>query len=178
MNSRKKLIWCLVSNLALLISVITIIFIFASESKYFRIGPHTDLIVISVKINTSVRYILLLTFIAFLQGTKVLIEEMGMPVLGFNIYNPDKNIITEFHKNELQFFGNAMFAISNIRYIFEIMVTITQIDIALFAVLIAQVTSIVTIRILLNEKIFLRDKSYKIEAEKLVCPNDRDYELV
>lgn len=178
MNSRKKLIWCLIGNLALLISVITIIFTFASESKYFRIGPHTDFIVISVKINTMLRYSLLLTLIAFMQGTKVLIEEMGMPVLGFNIYNPDKKIITEFHKNELQFFGNAMFAISHIRYIFEIMVTITQIDIALFAALIAQLTSIVTIRILLNEKTFLRDKPCNMEAEKLVCPNDRDYELV
>ena len=28
-----------------------------------------------------------------------------MPVLGFSIYNPDKKVITEFTKNELQFYA-------------------------------------------------------------------------
>ena len=39
------------------------------------------------------------------------------------------------------------------------MVTVTQIDIALFSVLIEQLTSIITIKMLLNEKIFNKKHS-------------------
>ena len=77
-----------------------------------------------------------------------------MPVLGFSIYNPDKKVITEFSKNELQFYACSMYLISNLRYIFEIMLTISQIDIAIYSVIISELTGIITIRMLLNEKEF------------------------
>ena len=80
-----------------------------------------------------------------------------MPVVGFNIYNPDKKVITEFTKNELQFFGNMMFLTSSLRYIFEVMVTITQLDIAIYSVIISEITTIFTIRLLLNEKRFTKN---------------------
>ena len=87
-----------------------------------------------------------------------------MPVVGFNIYNPDKKVITEFTKNELQFFGNMMFLTSSLRYIFEVMITITQIDIAIYSVIISEITTIFTIRMLLNEKRFTKNKDeYMLE---------------
>ena len=87
-----------------------------------------------------------------------------MPVVGFNIYNPDKKVITEFTKNELQFFGNMMFLTSSLRYIFEVMITITQIDIAIYSVIISEITTIFTIRMLLNEKRFTNNKDeYMLE---------------
>ena len=58
-----------------------------------------------------------------------------MHVLGFSIYNPDKKIITEFSKNELQFYANAMYLISSLRYVCELIVTISQLDLAIFSVL-------------------------------------------
>ena len=74
---------------------------FASDSKYFRYGPHDDLILVSVKINTYSKYYLLLFIISILGFTEVMIEDLGLPILTFNIYNPDKHIITDFSKNEL-----------------------------------------------------------------------------
>jgi len=38
------------------------------------------------------------------------------------------------------------------------MITVTQIDIALFAVIIEQLTSLVTVNLLVNEKVFKLDK--------------------
>ena len=49
-----------------------------------------------------------------------------------------------------------MYFIDSIRNVFMIMLTISQIDIALWGVLISEFTSIFTIRYLLNEKKFLK----------------------
>ena len=85
-------------------------FIFASNSKYFRFVPQEDFIVISVPINNYYRYNILLLIITFVNITKVIIAEIGEPpLLIFNVYNPDKKIITDFTKLQLKFYANAMF---------------------------------------------------------------------
>jgi hypothetical protein len=52
-----------------------------------------------------------------------------------------------------------MFLINNIRYIFTILISVTQIDIALFSVLVEQVIVIITIKMLLDEKKFINKNS-------------------
>ena len=158
MTPYEKVKYCLIGNTILLIIVIFFVTLCASESKYFRFGPNKDFIVISVHIYNYERYGILLLLISLINFMKVIIQEIGEPVLGFNIYNPDKKIITEFTKNQLQFYANTMFMVSNVRRVFEIMVTVTQIDIAIFAVIIEQLTGIISIRILLNEKKFISAK--------------------
>lgn len=157
MIPRKKIQIALTANLVLLFFLFFLIFNLGSESKYFRFGPQDDFILISVKINTWTRYALLLLIISVIQITEVLIEDLGLPILTFNIYNPDKKVITDFKKMELQIYGNLMFLINNLRYIIQVLVTVTQIDIAIFAVLMAQITGIITVRFLINEKTFSRD---------------------
>ncbi len=130
---------------------------FASESKYFRLGPNEEFIVISVKINTHTRYFILLFLISLVKITKVVIEEIGNPIMDFSIYNPDKKIITEFTKNQLFIISNTMYLISSIRYVFEIMITVTQIDIALFSVVAVAGAGLISTRYLLNEKTFQTD---------------------
>ena len=94
--------------------------------------------------------------------TKVIISEIGEPVMVFNVYNPDKKVITDFTKFQLKFYANTMFMISNTRRVFDTMITVTQIDIALFAVLIEQLTSLVTVTLLVNEKTFTLNKYLNI----------------
>ena len=154
MKQKTKLQICLVSNFLLLLIVTTLMIMFESNSNYCRFGPQDDLIVISVKINTYSRYYILLGIITIIKISKTLIEELGIPVLEFSIYNPDKKIIAEFSKNELHFYASSMYLISNLRYIIEIMLTISQIDIAIYSVIISELTGLVTIRMLLNEKQF------------------------
>lgn len=167
MVPRKKIQIALVANLVLLFFLFFLIFNLGSESKYFRFGPQDDFILISVKINTWTRYAILLLIISVIQITEVLIEDLGLPILTFNIYNPDKKVITDFKKMELQIYGNLMFLINNLRYIIQVLVTVTQIDIAIFAVLMAQITGIITVRFLINEKTFSRD----IELEEQLVTN-------
>ena len=47
-----------------------------------------------------------------------------------------------------------LYLIDNLRYVFTLMITISQIDLAIYGVLVGEITSIFTIRMLLNEKTF------------------------
>ncbi len=113
------------------------------------------MIVISVKIDTPNKYSVLLVIIAVINVSKVIVEEIGMPILGFSIYNPDKRVISDFTKNELQFFANGMFMVSGLRSVFMTIVSITQIDIAIWSLFVSECASFFTIRMLLNEKRFI-----------------------
>ena len=184
MTPRNKIKLALFANVFLL-SIVSIIMIqFATDSPYFRFGPGDDFILISVKIDNWNKYFVLLLIISFIEFTKVMIEDLGTPILVFNIYNPDKKIITDFRKNELQIYGNSMFLVNNLRYIFQVLVTVTQIDIAIFSVLVAQLSGIITIRFLLNEKKYDSEISSRIqennledkdEINEMLEINDTDY---
>jgi hypothetical protein len=164
-----KLLYCLIINIIILIIVIFLIFTFADKNApYWQIGPNNNLIVISVKINTYSKYFILLFITFIIQMSRVFVEEMAMPILGFSIYNPDKKNIPEFTKNELQFYANSMFIVSGLRGVFLTMISISQIDIAIWNLLIAEFTSLFTIRILLNEKTFIKNQSDDIEMNPLL----------
>ena len=158
MRQINKIRICLFLNVFLVIFISSFISIFASDSKYFRYGPNDDFLLISVKINTLQRYGFLLFLITCNNCIKVLIAEIGEPVLVFNVYNPDKKIITEFTKFQLLFYTNSMFFIGNTRRIFELMISITQIDIAIFSILVEQFVSLFTVYFLVNEKSFIKEK--------------------
>jgi hypothetical protein len=157
MKQLNKIRICLALNVFLLLFISSCITFFASDSKYFRFGPNEDFILISVKINSSSRYAFLLFLIACNNCVKVLIDELGEPILVFNVYNPDKKVITEFTRCQLLFYANSMFFIGNTRRVFTIMITITQIDIALFSIFVEQLVSICTVCFLVSEKRFDKD---------------------
>lgn len=171
-NINTKLRICLVCNFFLLLFVAGVILIFRDdESKYLRVGPQDDLMIISVVVNDYTKYCFLLLVIAIVKISDVLIQEIGSPIIGFNIYNPDKKVIKEFTKNELQIYGNSMYLINAIKAVLLIMVSISQIDIALWGVFVSETASIFTIRMLLNEKKFLK------EGDELTDELSEIYEL-
>lgn len=155
MDKSKKLKYCVIANILVLTMVIVLSIVYRDDSDYWNVGPNKNLIVISVHIDTLNKYFLLLLVISVINISKVVIEEIGMPILGFNIYNPDKKKINEFTKIELQLYGNVMYFTSGIRGVFMLMINIAQIDIAIFNVIVCEIASIFTIRMLLNEKTFI-----------------------
>lgn len=154
MTPKEKLIFCLTINVITFTAVTVVVTVFAHASQYWRYGPADDLIVISVKVDTWIKYWYLLLGIAVINMCRVLVEELAWPVLGFTIYNPDKHHIADFTKNELQFFANSMSVISGLRNVFMTVITVTQVDIALWSLLVCEITSFYTNRVLLNEKTF------------------------
>ena len=173
----RKLKICVFSNLLLLSFVITVILLFKDDkSTYLRWGPQDDLIIISVAINNMTKYFMLLGIIAIIKISDVVIAEIASPIIGFNIYNPDKKVITDFTKNELQFYGNSMYLIDAIKAVLLIMVNISQIDIALWGVIVSETTSLFTIRMLLNEKEFKLKNDSELK-DPLVESSSSDLEI-
>ena len=139
-----------------------------NTSKYFRWGWNDDLILISIPINTQKRYLYTILFLSIMRISHVIIGEIAHPIIGFNIYNPDKKEITEFSKIELQMYGNLMYLIEGFKNILTVMLSITQIDIALISMLVSEVTSIYTINMLLNEKTFVKSIDDYTELEEVI----------
>jgi hypothetical protein len=170
-DNRLRLKKCIIANFTLLIIMIVIISIFKEpDDKYLKIGPNENLIVMSVKINTITKYIVLQIFLAITEIIRCVVNEIASPILGFNIYNPDKKIITEFTKNELQIMANSMWLIKSLISALSILVTISQLDIAILKVIYSELTAVYTIRVLLNEKEFIQQNKSEIELE--VCEKE------
>jgi len=164
MNTRNQMIMCVIANALLLLVISAFVIGLADhDSGYYNAGPSKNLIVISVKINTWGRYMVLLLMIGIMDTVDVLVNELATPILGFNVYNPDKKVITEFSKNELQFLANLMFLINQLRFTFSMMVSFTQIDLTLFRSFLGSLVSVYTIRMLLNKKTFTTE-SYELES--------------
>ena len=165
--SNSKKVWlCLIVNFITMLLVLIIVSIFRSEkSTYFKFGPSKDLIVISVEIDTWKKWILLNIFIWLVKGCDVMVNEIGSPILGFRVYNPDKKIIDDFTKNQLNFLANSMWFVNGFRTVLMAVITITQVDIAFSGMIVSEIVSIFTVRHLLNCKKFVTNTNKNTNDE-------------
>lgn len=146
---------CLLGQFVLLVVVMYVGFTVTGTGSYLRgFGPATDLQYMGVVIDTWSKYVLLCLFLSLVQIITVLIEEIANPILGFSVYNPDKKVITEFYKVELQIYAQSLWLMGSLRSVFFTMATITRFDIAVIRIITGEVTSIFTERMLLNKKTF------------------------
>lgn len=156
MTPLRKVSWCLFLNFVLLVLVVLLVVLFRDDSStYFRWGPQNDLLVVSVRVNTWIKWACLVLLIMFVRAVETVVGEVGGPILGFRIYNPDAKRINDFTYNQLSFLGNAMWLCSNVRGVFSMIVAITQIDLALCGVIFSEVVSFFVVRNLLKEKEFV-----------------------
>lgn len=169
MKNNYKLRYCVILNFILFFIILFVILICKNNNNYYMTyGPNDNLYVLSIKINTQQKYIFLQFFLLFVEFSRVFTNEIASPILGFNIYNPDKKIITEFTKNELQLLANMMWLINSLTKSLFVMITISQIDIAILRTIYSEITTIITIRMLLNEKKFIyEDNVEPIELDNL-----------
>jgi hypothetical protein len=177
MTPQQRLKICIVGQLLLLISVIIPTVILANkQSTYYRFGPNDDLIIISVKINTWSRYGILLVYVLIFRICKVFITELGMPILNFNIYDPNKKEIEGFTRTELQVQANLMYMMNAIIYALTLQLSIIQIDIAVISGIFSEMASIPTIHILLKDKEFV-DEQTKIKRHSELFGVELEQEL-
>jgi hypothetical protein len=169
MKNNYKLRYCVILNLILFLIILFVVMICKDNNNYYMTyGPNENLYVLSIKVNTPQKYIFLQFFLLFVEFSRVFTNEIASPILGFNIYNPDKKIITEFTKNELQLLANMMWLINSLTGAIFVMITISQIDIAILRTVYSEMTTIITIRMLLNEKKFICENNVEpIELEQL-----------
>ncbi len=94
----------------------------------------------------------------------MLVSEFASPIMGFNIYNPDKDVITDFTHFELQFFVQSLWVINGIRGALMLIASISQLDIAVAKVLYSELMGVFTIYFLLKEKRFVLECSEQNES--------------
>ena len=168
MTPQQRLKLCIIGQFILLISVVIPIVLLANkQSTYYKFGPNEDLIIISIKINTWLRYGILLIYVFIFRVCKVFITELGMPILSFNIYDPNRKKVKGFTRNELQIQANIMYMLNAIRYALTLQLAIIQIDIALISAIFSELASIPTIYILLKDKEFIKNTKEELEEELL-----------
>ena len=167
LTPKHRIIICIIGQILLLISaLIPTILLANKDSTYYRFGPSEELIIISIKINTWTRYAILLVYILIFRICKVFVTELGMPILSFNIYDPNRKKVKDFTRKELQILANIMFMLNAIRYALTLQLYIIQIDIALLSGIFSELASIPTIYILLKDKVFEEDiKSEELKVE-------------
>ena len=154
MTPLKKVQVCLALNIFLLAIILSSVISLGKENKYFRMGWSDDFVLVGISIDSNFKYVTLLLLIAVMNAIKVIVSELGEPVLIFNVYNPDKKIITDFTRKQLLIYANLFFFVSNTRRVFDILITVTQIDIALFSIVLEQIVSMCTVCLLVKEKRF------------------------
>ena len=154
MTPLKKVQVCLGLNVALLSIIISSVISLGKKSKYFRMGWSDDFVLVGVRIDTELKYMMLVCLIAVMNAIKVIVSELGEPVLIFNVYNPDKKIVTDFTRVELLLYANLFFFVSNTRRVFDVLITVTQFDVALISIVIEQLISMGTVYLLVREKRF------------------------
>jgi len=165
LTPKQRLKICIIGQLLLLIGVVIPSILLANkESIYYRFGPQENLIIISIKINTWTRYCVLIVYIITIRVCKVFVTELGMPILNFNIYNPNQKIIEGFTRKELQIQANLMYMMDAISYVFTLQLAIIQIDIAIISCLFSELASIPTIYLLLKDKEFV-DEIPQVSSE-------------
>jgi len=168
LTPKQRLKICIVGQLLVLIAVIIPTVLLANkDSTYYRFGPNDNLIVISIKINTWTRYCFLLVYTMIFRICKVFINELGMPILTFNIYNPNQKKIKDFTRMELQVLANIMFMLNAISYAITIQLSILQIDIAVFSGIFSELAAIPTIHLLLKDKEFELEEEEKAKEEEI-----------
>ena len=156
MKLKLQLSLCIAGSAVL--TVLTLIFttVFAEEKGLFSFGPSSHLSIAGVVIDTQEKYSVLVIAIVFNSIIDMLVNEFAQPILGFNIYNPDKKLITDFKsKRELQLLATLYWSFNNLRTIFTNLVSITQVDLALIKWVVLEITAIYTINILLSKKRFV-----------------------
>lgn len=164
MKLKQQLKLCIAGSAVL--TIITLIFttIFAEEKGWFSFGPSTHLSIAGVIIDTREKYSLLIFSIVLNSVIDTLVSEFAQPILGFNIYNPDKKLITDFKsKRELQILATLYWSFNNIRTIFTNLVSITQVDLALIKWVVLEMTGVYTINIILSKKRFAEGLEEELE---------------
>ena len=155
----------LILNLCIIINLIFLFIFFVSffvlnsnNSTYFRWGWSDSFIFVSILINTPLKYFTLCIFIFVLNMSEIFLNDLANPIIQFSTYNPYKNNINDFTKLELEIYSNIIYFIQSSKKFVQVIVILSQIDIALISLFSCQISAFIAIKYLLNNKSFEKNR--------------------
>lgn len=141
----------------ILISLICIPYNFISKTSYFSFGPNELLSVGGIKIDTILKYIILIIFIIIFNMFKSYRQTNIYPWVMNSVYDHKNKYIYNYNYWETIYIVNANYLFDNIYGIFGIMLQLSQIDIALIYIFANEIMSIFVTTKYLNDKKFIID---------------------
>ncbi len=144
-----------ITNIISFLVVSILLICYGSKVSYFKFGPNDQLIFINIPVDTAGKYIMLLFLITVINISDMLYKNIARPIFHFTIFNIIKQDIDLFSENELLFYSNGMTLLNSFRDIFQTIVKITQIDIALYACIIDFICHFFISRMWLKNKKFI-----------------------
>ena len=157
MFTKQSLKYCICANILVVVVLISTIILLGHDNPYLRIGPNVSLIILGIRIDTWIKYLMLQVFVAINEILDVGLTEIGYPFLILQVYDSDKKKIHDFTRVELQIYTNIYYIIGSVRSVFTLLITLSQVDIALLKVIYGESITIYTIRQMLKHKVFPDD---------------------
>lgn len=154
---KRKIEVCIMTNLMLLICIVSLIYQFA-DNETLAIGYSDDLIVLGIAIDTLPKYIMLHITMFVIEFLHSIIYEYANPIMYFNIFNDQKKYISDFSKVELQVYAQSLWFLTSIKNGFMLLVSVSQIDITIAKVIYGEIAIAIVIRNILNSKIFIQNQ--------------------
>lgn len=168
-NVRNRIFVAFYGNIVVAFMVICIVLTFNDgSSPYLRFGWNDNLSVLGVKINTGAKYFCLSLVLGVFEVLDVFINDTIYPYINNNVRDNNVREIKEFTKYETRLITNGSFFISDIKYSLYIMISISQIDIALIKVLIGGLACILTTNMQLSGKTFMGDEYVIVSTVEMV----------
>lgn len=157
MFTKQSLKYCICANILVVVVLISTIILLGHDNPYLRIGPNVSLIILGIRIDTWIKYLMLQVFVAINEILDVGLTEIGYPFLILQVYDTDKKKIHDFTRVELQIYTNIYYIIGSVRSVFTLLITLSQVDIALLKVIYGESITIYTVRQMLKHKVFPDD---------------------
>ena len=159
--------YCFWANFSLLCLLVTCAVLASPEGGLFVFGPAATLKIGNVIIDTWLRYSILVVLVCLFRACSVIINDIGMPNLGFSIYDPTTETVYGFRRTELQLLANGMFMVTSLSSIFSTLVIVSRLDVAVISTLASELASAASIYYLLGKKRkFIKEYDTEDEAKR------------
>lgn len=159
MRKQTKVSLCIGSNATTVILLFFMLNVFNREGSgnLWQFGPSDDLFLLSIPINTWVKYWLVVVMIGLIKISEVLVNDFASPDVYFATFDTDRKKIYGFTRLSLQILTGIQSLSNDLGNIFKTIILVTRLDIALISVFIQNLTGVVSIYLLLSKKTFYPD---------------------
>lgn len=160
---RRRMFCAFYINIVVTLAVIVLVSVFHDDnSTFMRYGWHSNFAVLGIPIDTGGRYWCLLAVLGILEALDVFINDTIFPYVNNNVRDNNVTHIPEFSRREIQFITNGTFFLTSLKYTFYVIVSISQVDVALVRVLIGETACIFTTSLQLAGKTFRGQPTYSM----------------
>lgn len=152
-EDKARIRFCLRINSFVIIFGLVICAICA-DSSLIHFGPHKDLYIIGVNIDTWPKFEGLSFFIILIQISLLFTEDLAIPVIEFTVYNRECSHIDDFSRSEMFFYSIAVYVTKAILKGLKFFLMTEGLDMIIILFLAEELTTVYTIFLLLESKTF------------------------